>query len=416
MWERELGLERTVITNRLSARMVQTLKASGRYPDGGGLMLFVSDSGSKSWVLRVQKDGRRRDIGLGPYPVVTLAEARTKALVTRRQIHEGIDPVAERKRVRSVPTFREVVKAFIEKQATGWRGGADGITAFQFARMMERFAYARMGSLKINVIDETDILAVLQPLWASKPESARKMLYRFRGVMTYAKGQKWAPRALDWVEIASMAPGGRRDVRHHPALPLAELPGFIAYLQTKNTPASQALLFAILTLARSQEAREATWNEIDLDARLWRIPGRRMKAGIPHDVPLSPAVMQLLDRARSHRVSAQADANDFIFPGQSKGKPLSDVGLSKLLRLAGFAPDVATVHGFRSTFRVWSADVAHAPRELSEACIAHAPEGGATERAYLRTTMIERRRSLMEEWARLAMGEQGKVVPMWGRG
>lgn len=376
-------------TERLSARAVESLKADGRYPDGRGLMLYIRD-GRKSWVLRMQHNGRRRDMGLGPYPEVTLAMAREKALAERRAVLEGRDTIAERRRASGIPTFSEAVAAYVAKEAPAWRGGVDGITAFQFPRMFDRFA-ASINGRRVSDLTEADMRAVLAPVWADKPETGRKLMTRLRAIMTFARASGWLERPIEWDAVKQTLPRMDRETSHHRAMEAETLPDFVQWLAAKETVAARALLFTILTAVRSGEARGAQWEEIDFDAGLWRVPAGRMKANRAHEVPLSPAALELLRRAYDSRVT-----NGLVFPSPRTGRALSDVALSKLLPEAGH--DV-TVHGFRSTFRQWAADIAHAPREVAEACLAHAPEGGVVERAYLRDGLTKRRRALMEAWA-----------------
>jgi integrase len=404
-------VRKRVGANLLTARLVDAIREDGRYSDGLGLMLYVR-GGRKGWVLRVQRNGRRQDMGLGPFPDVSLAKARELATDARRAIREGRDLVSERKRAAGIPSFREAMVQFIAKEAPTWRGGMEGITAFQFPRMIDRFA-ERLAKRRVDEIAERDILAVVLPVWTQKPESGQKLFNRIRGVMLFAKASGWCQRSIDWEEIRAGLPKGKHDRVHHASMAPAALSELVKELQAKASPSAACLLFAILTAARSGEARGATWGEIDFERALWTVPAVRMKAKRPHEVPLSPEALAVLKAAHFVRTD-----EGLIFPGGKPGKPkpgrparevkpLSDVALSKLLRSAGHA---ATVHGFRSTFRTWAADVAHAPREIAEACLAHAPEGGMVERAYLRTAMVERRRGLMAEWGRFATGQAAKSV------
>lgn len=385
---------------RLTARRVETAP-EGRYVDALGLMLWVRPSGARSWVLRVQQDGRRRDIGLGSWPTVTLAMARDKALATRRLIMEGRDPVAERKQAREVPTLAQALDAWIAKEAPTWRGGAEGHTARMTPRLFERNLPTLM-QRRVTDIDEKQVLAALAPVWHAKHETAKKLFERLRGTMRLAKAKGWTDRALDWEEVREALPSGRPEIQHHKAMALADLPSFVATLQAKDTAAARALLFAILTAARSGEARGALWDEVDLENAIWTVPAARMKAKRPHEVPLAPAALALLQRA-SDDGQRLFPNTALCFPSPIGGKALSDVAVSKLLRASGH--DGITVHGFRSCFRNWAAERGTA-REVAEACLAHAPQGGAVERAYLRTSMLERRRALIAEWAAFCVGDR----------
>lgn len=387
------------LRGRLTARRVETAPPS-RHVDALGLMLWVRPSGACSWVLRVQHDGRRLDIGLGSWPVVTLAMARKKTLALRRLIKEGRDPIAERKHAREVPTLARALEAWIAKEAPTWRGGADGHTAVMTPRLFERNLPTLM-QRRVCEIDEQQILAALGPVWHDKHETARKLFERLRGTMRLAKANGWTDRAIDWEEVREALPSGRPATRDHAAMALADVPAFVAGLRGRPSAAARALLFAILTAARSGEARGARWEEMDLENAVWTVPAARMKARRPHEVPLSPAALALLHEAR-HDAQQLRPGTPLCFPSPATGRPLSDVAPAKLLRACGHAG--ATVHGFRSCFRTWAAERG-APRKVAEACLAHAPEGGAVERAYLRTSMLERRRALMAEWASFCMGD-----------
>lgn len=326
--------------------------------------------------------------------------ARKKTLALRRLIKEGRDPIAERKHAREVPTLARALEAWIAKEAPTWRGGADGHTAVMTPRLFERNLPTLM-QRRVCEIDEQQILAALGPVWHDKHETARKLFERLRGTMRLAKANGWTDRAIDWEEVREALPSGRPATRDHAAMALADVPAFVAGLRGRPSAAARALLFAILTAARSGEARGARWEEMDLENAVWTVPAARMKARRPHEVPLSPAALALLHEAR-HDAQQLRPGTPLCFPSPATGRPLSDVAPAKLLRACGHAG--ATVHGFRSCFRTWAAERG-APRKVAEACLAHAPEGGAVERAYLRTSMLERRRALMAEWASFCMGD-----------
>ncbi|MFQ3664957.1 MAG: integrase arm-type DNA-binding domain-containing protein [Sphingomonadaceae bacterium] len=383
--------------HRLSARKVQ-YAPPGRHIDGAGLMLVVQPAGSRSWVLRIQHRGRRRDIGLGSYPVVTLARARELALETRRAVRDGRDPVAERRQWATVPLLSQALDAWIAKEAPGWRGGAEGHTARNTPRLFERHLGGLMRR-RVSDIDEAAITTALMGVWHERRETAKKLFDRLRGVMNLAKAKGHCGK-LDWEAIRAALPSGKVATVRHPAMKLADVPGFAAWLLAKDTGAARALLFILLTAARSGEVRGARWEEVSFEDGVWTVPAERAKTKRPHPVPLAPAATALLHRAAADRDLLRR-GSPWCFPGPTTGRPLTDVAVSKLLREAGHAQ--ATVHGFRSCFRDWAADIAEAPREIAEACLAHAPQGGAVEAAYRRTTMLERRRSLMASWADFVM-------------
>jgi integrase len=361
-------------------------------------MLVVLPTGGRSWIVRVQHSGRRRDIGLGGYPIISLARARELALETRRAVREGRDPVAERRQALAVPTLAAALQDWIAKEAPDWRGGLEGHTARVTPRLFQLHLPGLLAR-RVSDIDEKAVTAALMAVWHERRATAKKLFDRLRGTMHLAKA-KGHCGGLDWGEVRAALPSGKARVVHHAAMPLDEVPGFAAWLLAKDTDAARALLFIILTATRSGEARGAQWSEVGMKDELWTIPGHRTKTNMPHDVPLAASTLALLKRAKADRELLRP-GNSCCFPGPNTGRPLTDVAVAKLLREAGHAE--ATVHGFRSCFRDWAADVAEAPREIAEACLAHAPQGGAVEAAYRRTTMLKRRRSLMEAWGRFVL-------------
>lgn len=255
----------------LSVRRVDSAKP-GRHVDGAGLMLVVKPTGRKSWIVRVQHEGRRRDIGLGGYPMVRLASARELALDLRRQIRNGVDTVASRRRQRSVPTLAEALDLWIAKEAPDWRGGIDGHTAKTTPRLFERHLPGLMRT-KVSVIDETMIVAALMTVWHERRETAKKLYDRLRGTMLLAKANSAASR-IDWDEVRAALPSGKVKAVHHAAMPVQEVPKFAAWLKEKDTTAARALLLIILTAVRSGELRGAQWNEMELSEALGPFPAR----------------------------------------------------------------------------------------------------------------------------------------------
>ncbi|MFQ3665578.1 MAG: integrase arm-type DNA-binding domain-containing protein [Sphingomonadaceae bacterium] len=388
------------MAGRLTARQVERL-GPGRHSDGNGLILTVKLGGARSWTFRFQRHGRRAEVGLGSFPEVSLAKARKLALECAQAVVEGRDLAAERQREREAPTVREALTAWMEKRAGKWRGGLDGKTARQVLPPFERHLPGLLRR-KVKDVGEAEIARLFAPLVRERPELARKMLERLRLALRLARAQGYGGR-IDWETVREMLPDGRPAVRHHPALPLAEVPAFVADLQARDSMAARVLLFAILTAARSGEARKATWEEIDWRARSWRIPPERMKAGRAHDVPLSDTALAVLQAAKAE-AEALWPGEPWCFPSRQTGRPMTDVALSKLCRARG-----CTAHGFRSAFRDWCAE-AGIDREAAEMALAHAAQGGRTEAAYRRTGAVERRRGVMERWAAFCTGKQGQVV------
>lgn len=408
---------------KLNALKVRNAKP-GRHADGEGLYLLVKPTGARSWVLRVQHMGKRRDIGLGSVnlspksetdsevgerigvlemSILRLEEAREKAAALRKLAKAGRDPVAERDREKiQIPTFAEAVEAAHSEFAKGWTPKH----ADAFKSSLEQHIVPRIGSRRVDSIDEAIVRDALASIWSEKPAMARKLRVRIGQVLGYAKTRKWRSTGLDAAEmrrgLAKQARGG-----HFAAMPYKEVPAFFAAQECQpDTVGRLALLFTILTAARSGEVRAATWDQIDFDAKSWTRPASVMKMKVAHVVALSDAAIALLERAKPYSNGA-----GLIFPG-AKGKALSDMTLTKVLRDAG---ETCTVHGFRSSFRDWCAEqMPTMPPMVAEMALAHSV-GTATERAYLRTDLLEMRRNLMAAWAGFLSGQSSKVIALNGR-
>jgi integrase len=386
------------------------------YQDGDGLFLLVSTGGAKSWMLRVQVDGKRRDIGLGTADVdglgreafgvgdarysdaplmlrrdLSLAEAREKAAALRKLAKAGSDPKVERDRQRvKVPSFAEAVTEAHEALKSGWGDR----TAKAFKASLEEHANPKLGALKVNAIGSAEVITALASIWTEKPVMARKVRSRIGQVLAFAKARGWRADALpDARELRTGLPKQARG-GNFAAMPFAEVPGFFADQLSKGATASrQALLFAILTSARSGEVRQATWEQIDFEAQTWTRPASIMKMRDGHVVTLSDAAIELLNS-----YAPREERKGLIFAGL-RGGALSDMSLTKVLRTAGRSE---TVHGFRSAFRDWAAEkMPTIPAMVAEMALAH-KVGTATEQAYLRSDMRDMRRALMEAWGRFA--------------
>ena len=391
---------------KLTATFVKSAAKPGRYGDGDGLFLLVGRSSGKSWMVRVQKDGRRRDIGLGSAAKVPLKLARERAAIARAQVEVGIDPVAERRKAAGIPTFREAAALVHAEHKSGWKNGKHQA---QWLSTLEAYAFPAFGDLAVSVIDTAAVRDALVPIWLSKPETARRLRQRIRTVIDWAVAKGYREHGLAMSVIDKALPKQRAKVKHHKALPYAEVPVFLPKLRERETMGRLALEAVILTAARSGEVRLALWSELDLDAALWTVPAERMKAGREHVVPLSPAAVALFKKMKVYR---RLDS-DLVFPGQTRGKdgakPLSDMTLTKALR--DMELDV-TAHGFRSSFRDWIAEQTTWPAELAEAALAHVVSD-KTVAAYQRGTMLEKRRELMAAWATYCGGESdSKVVSL----
>jgi len=386
---------------KLTATAVKAAKEPGRYHDGDGLALLVGKTGGRSWMVRVQKDGRRRDIGLGSESKVPLKLARERAVLVRSQIEVGIDPVAERRKAAGIPTFREAAALVHAEQKSGWKNGKHQA---QWLSTLEAYAFPAIGELSVGIIDAPAVRDLLAAIWLDKPETARRVRQRITTVIDWsvAKGYRDGPLAMAVIDKA--LPKQRAKVKHHKALPYSELPEFMTALRARESMGRLALTAVILTAARSGEVRLATWGELDLDNALWTIPAEKMKAGREHVVPLSDAAVAVFEKMKQHR----RIGSDLVFPGQKRGKPLSDMTLTKTLRDMGLT---VTTHGFRSTFRDWVSEETNYPGELAEAALAHSIKD-KTEAAYRRGNLLDKRRQLMGAWGAYCSGQQKTVVAL----
>lgn len=373
----------------------------GRYGDGGGLFLLVGKGGAKSWIVRVQKDGRRRDIGLGSASKVPLKLARERAGEVREQIELGIDPVAERRKAAGIPTFREAAKLVHAEHKASWKNAKHKA---QWLSTLESYAFPAFGDRSIAQVDAAAVRDALSAIWLEKPETARRLRQRIRTVIDWGVAKGYRESALAMPVIDKALPKQRAKVRHHKAVPYSELPAFMGKLRKTESMGRLALEAVILTAARSGEVRLATWGELDFDASTWTIPAERMKAGREHVVPLSAPTVSLFERMKAHRREDTDGA--LVFPGVKRGKPLSDMTLTKAMRDMGREE---TPHGFRSTFRDWVAEQTTWPADLAEAALAHVVSD-KTVAAYQRGSMLEKRRELMTAWADYCEGASGGNV------
>ena len=365
----------------------------GRHADGKGLYLLVKPSGAKSWVMRVQVGGRRRDYGLGSVDIVSLTEARDRALECRKMAKNGLDPSLERKKAqRAIPTFEEAARSYHETVKASWRNGKH---ADQWLSTLVAHAFPTIGAIRVDHIDAPTVQSVLLPIWLTLPETARRVRQRVGSVLDFAHGQGWRATETPRNAINSLMKRIKQPRRSggFAALPYVELPALMGDLRGGSpTVGRLALQFLILTAARSGEVRGARWEEIDLDKAQWNIPAERMKSGSAHSVPLTPAAVEVL---RQVREITSVRKGQPIFPGL-KGKPLSDATLAKVLRVAGGGS--ATVHGMRSAFRDWIAEQTSFPGDWAEAALAHTLPN-KVEAAYRRTKFVEQRRKLMAAWS-----------------
>ena len=385
----------------LSALKVRQVSEPGRYPDGNGLYLVVSNTGAKRWLLRIVVHGRRRDMGLGSVSLVPLAEARELALRYRKAARDGGNPLDERRKARNVvPTFAEAArKVHAESKAT-WKNKKH---AQQWINTLETYAMPVIGDMQLNHIQSADILRVLSPIWLDKPETARRVRQRLSTVFDWAKaaGHRSDGNPVDAIERGLPKQAGKKE--HHKAMPYADVPAFIQRLQRSDSRGRIARLafeFLILTATRTSETLLAEWPEIDAAAAIWTIPADRMKAGREHRVPLSDRAQAIVAEIRQFGLDTP-----FIFPGTKLVKPMSNmVFLTMLKRME--VP--VTAHGFRSSFRDWVAETTNYPNELAEMALAHTVKD-RVEAAYRRGDMLDRRRDMMDEWSEF-IEQMGAII------
>ena len=379
---------------------VKRIETPGRHAVGGvaGLLLVVKDSGAKSWIFRTTVGDRRRNIGLGGYPDVPLASAREKARAIKEVIEQGVDPVAERQERRmalikermSKMTFAEAARLCHEKKAPEFKSekhSKDWISS------VNRYAIPVIGKMPVDEIELTHILEVLQPIWTEKTETATRLRQRIEHILSWAtvSGYRKGDNPARWqghLDAVLPKPGKVKKKSHFDALPWQEIGTFMQDLRKRDGMGARALEFIILTAARSRETRLATWDEFDIENRIWTIPPERMKAGKQHTVPLTEDAIKLL------RKLPKFEGSPYVFSA-ARGGPLSDMAISMVCRRMKVE---AVPHGFRSTFRDWAAESTNFPREVCEQALAHTIES-KVEAAYRRGDLFEKRRKLMEAWA-----------------
>ncbi|WP_321866651.1 tyrosine-type recombinase/integrase [Paraburkholderia tropica] len=388
---------------------VKQLSAPGTHAVGhvAGLALQITPTGARSWILRVTVGGRRPEIGLGSYPSVSLKEAREKAQALRDEIASGVDPLLAKKEAASrlrasqalEVTFEDAAKRFIKAKAPEWKNAKH---YDQWCNTLAEYAYPKIGKLMVRHVTRSHVTEVLEPIWTTKTETASRLRGRIEAILDWARVKGFREDGINpamWrgnLDKLLPAPKKTKRVRNHPALPIDQMAAFMVTLRATEGVSARCLEFTILTAARSGESRGARWSEIDLDRGIWAVPPERMKAKKEHRVPLSPAAVELL------KAIEREEDQDLVFPSPRSGSQLSDMSLLSLMRRQDLN---ATPHGFRSTFRDWAGEHTNYPRELAEVALAHI-KGDATEAAYWRGDVLEKRRQMMADWAQAIKTQQ----------
>ena len=388
--------------NALTALQVKRLRTPGRYADGNGLYLEVEPSGARHWTLRTVVHGRRRDIGLGGTSLVSLVEAREKAAKLRKIAREGGDPLSERRRQAAIPTFKQAAQTVHADRAPTFRNAKH---AAQWLATLDKYAFPHFGGMRVNIVDTPDVLRALRPIWTSKPETARRVRQRIGVVLDWAKaaGHRAGDNPVSGVKHG-LPKHDREQKKHFAALHYTHIGAFIERLRAQEGIAARALEFLILTASRTGEVIGGKPEEFDLKESVWMIPAERMKAKREHRVPLPPRAVELARESIEKKGA-------YVFHGRKERQPLSNMAMLQLLER--MERQDLTVHGFRSSFRDWSAEQTNYPREVCDMALAHSV-GNKTEAAYRRGDLFEKRRRLMLEWAKYCErpAKGAKVTPI----
>ena len=391
---------------KLTAIEVRSVKNPGFYRAGVTLYLNIAPAGSKSWIQRIIIHGKRRNIGLGGYPLVSLAEARDQAFQNRKLARSGGDPLAEKRKIK-LPTFEQAAEKTFKLNRARWRSEK---TAKNWEQGMKKHILPVIGELRVDQIGREEVLHILTPIWTTTPEIARKQRNRIRAVLSWCQAHGFIEHNVAGEMIDGALPAMPAVKEHYRALPYQEVPAALETVDasTASLAAKLCFRFLVLTATRSGEARGATWSEIDFDAKEWCIPASRMKAGVEHRVPLSDPALTVLEQAQILR-----DGSDLVFPSSVKsGTTMSNMTLTKVLRTTGLAK-FTTIHGLRSAFRDYASENTNAAHAVMELSLAH-KIGSAVERAYARSDLLAKRRRLMEQWASYIAGDNAEVVQLHG--
>lgn len=419
------------VINRLTNSSVSAKKKPGRYADGNGLYLQVAKGGSKSWIFQFMLNGRSRQMGLGATHTFSLAEARTRARRCRQLLAEGIDPIEQQKIDRannsvesgSIPTFKQCAEQFIKLQSPAWKNLKH---ARQWTATLEQYVYPKIGNLPVSSVETRHVLKVLEPIWSVKAETANRVRGRIEAILQSAISLELrdGPNpAMYRGHLENLLPKRAKvaDVKHHAALPFPDCPAFMMELRARDAVSARGLEFLILAAARTGEVIGAKWTEIDLEAKVWIIPGERMKSGIEHRVPLSARALAILEEMKAVRRreslaeedNGEAGLTQYVFPGHKDKSPLSNMVFLQLLKR--MERDDITAHGFRSSFKDWASEATRHANEVSEAALAHTISS-KVEAAYRRGDLFEKRRKLMVDWDRYLSQPANSTVVRIGAG
>ena len=392
------------LSGKLTKKLVENLGA-GRHGDGNGLYLVVDPSGARRWIVRVVVKGQknkkgaplRTDFGLGGADIVTINQARERALEYRRMAKQGLNPRFNARR--DIPTFEEFAQQVHIDRMPIWKNAKHGQ---QWINTLRDYAFPKIGRMPLDSIGQPEVMMCLAPIWTEKHETARRLAQRIKTVLDVArsKGFRDGENPVTAIKDAGALPKVKAKVKHHKAMRWRDVPVFYADLKTRSAMAAKALMFTCLTGSRTGEVLGLRWEEIDFEARLWTCPAIRMKTDQDHRVPLTDEMLAIIE-------PLQAMQSEYVFEGQKRHKPLSNMSMLMLLRRMGVAG--VTVHGFRSTFRDWAAEIANVPREVAEMSLAH-QVGSNVERAYARSDLLDKRRALMERWSQFVAAKDGNIV------
>lgn len=394
------------LSGKLTKKLIENARP-GRHGDGNGLYLVVDPSGARRWIVRVTVKGQknkvgaplRTDFGLGGADIVTLNQARDRALEYRRMAKQGLNPRFNAQR--EIPTFAEIAQQVHIDRMPTWKNKKHGD---HWINTLRDYTFPKIGRMPIDSIGQPEVLMCLSPIWTEKHETAKRLSQRIKTVLDVAKskGFRDGENPVTAIKDAGVLPKVKAKPKHHKAMRWQDVPTFYADLRTRKAMAAKALMFTCLTGSRTSEVLGMKWDEIDTASRVWFCPEERMKGGEEHRVPLTDEMLSIIEPLR-------ALESAYVFEGQKRHKPLSNMAMLMLLRRMGV--EGVTVHGFRSTFRDWASEMANAPREIAEMSISH-KVGSDVERAYARSDQLERRRSLIEGWSRFVAGEATNVLRM----